>query len=190
VDGPGDQLFARARLAVDHDAALEWSEPRQRREELADDLAASDQRSEPLRRPRVDSFLLGVLIVDEEIRRADSDGKSVQNARRLDPHSLDERAVAAVEVANPDPLVARFDLRVHARHGGVGDDHIAVGGRADDASTLDRGGASDTSLRPFEARKRPHRRGRGLMSSARERGRSVAGGHRRTGQNDPENVMR
>jgi hypothetical protein len=44
----------------------------------------------------------------------------MQHAPSFDRDALDEGAVEALQVADPEPVLARLDFRVHTRDGAIG----------------------------------------------------------------------
>ena len=110
VQRPGDQLLAGAGLALDQHRRLAGGDLGQAGEQLAHGRAGPQQRAEAGLAPQRHRRRLRA-VVDRQLDAAQLDVPAVGHAARLDPHALDEGAVAAAEIAHPQAARARDPAR-------------------------------------------------------------------------------
>ena len=172
VDGPRDELLARARLAVDEDRRLGARHPIDHREEHPHGTTAAEQRAVAILGPRVARVrCAGILDVDHGGPEANT--PSSRHARTRDAHPLDEGPVLAPEVADPDAVLAELELGVHPRHRGILHHDGGLGGRTRDGAITEREHVGATEVVPGDLR-RPTTRRRRLDRERLGGGRVVA----------------
>ena len=152
MDRARDELLARAGLARDEDRGVHGREARQRGEELAHRDARADELSEAGGRPDLDVPALRRIVVDDQLGRAEADLALVGDARAEHLQAIDERAVAAAEVADPEAILLRLELGVEARDGGVADHDARARGRAEEDLAVDHGVVLASPIDPRHAR--------------------------------------
>ena len=127
VNRTTDDLFARTGLTADEDGDVGPRDARERGKELTHRVALAEERTERRFGPELDAGSHSRRNqLDMDLGRPEAERLARCDARRLHLHAIDERAVAAVEIAYPRSARIDVDLGVHPRDGWVRDADVHV----------------------------------------------------------------
>src|SRR5687768_11748376 len=117
MHGLGDELFARAGLALDEDGEVGRSALLQAPEQVTHERARSVERTELLDVRKVD--LLRLYGFEREIGPRDGEARRGREVRLADAEVADPRAVLAAEIAKTNAARRGDELGVHRGHSRV-----------------------------------------------------------------------